>query len=81
VRKLPAKYIFTAHSKNRGKEREVTEAEMVDAIEKPDKHFKQYKGNHKGWVYLFHKKHGNRRLSVVAELYKDTCYPITAFWE
>lgn len=62
-------------------ERGFTETEAMQAVNASDGHWKQWKGTHRGWVYLFHKKHGNRTLAIVAELAKGSCYLVTGYWK
>jgi len=33
-----------------------------------------------GNVWKFEKQYGTRRLRVIAELHKETCYILTSFW-
>jgi len=33
-----------------------------------------------GFIWKFRKKFGGRTLQIVAEVYKNECYPVTGYW-
>lgn len=72
---------FTGHAKQRAEQRGITEKEFLDAVLHHEKKTRQKRGVHGGFVHLFEKQVGNRRLFVAAELYKDNCYFLTGYWQ
>ena len=72
---------MSSHAKRRMAERGVDEEDMKEAILRPDRQREQFRGTHGGIVWRFTKEKDGKRLAVVAELYKETCFPVTAFYE
>jgi hypothetical protein len=75
-------YKFSKHAVARFAARGVAEADAIDTVLSPDKKQQQAKGTHGGFRTKFSKKlNDGRTLAVIAELYKNTCYFISAFYE
>ena len=55
-------------------------AALKDVVNYPDAKRQQYRGEHGGFVYKFTKVVDGDTLAVVAELKKDECWLISAFW-
>jgi hypothetical protein len=81
---MPSKHITqwigTRHASRRLGQRHVSEEAIRAAILHPDSQRQQRTGEHDGIVWKFEKQYATRRLRVIAELQKETCYVITAFW-
>jgi hypothetical protein len=69
------------HVSQRGLQRGYTERHARDCIENPDHIEKtQELGLKGGLIWKFRKLYMGRTLLIVAEVYKNTCYAITAYW-
>ena len=71
---------FSSHVERRITERQVDRDDMVKAVLSPDTKHQQYRGTHGGIVWEFTKETDGKKLAVVAELYKKTCYFVTTFY-
>lgn len=79
------KYVLhdTAHLEKRARERKFTIEQASLAISKPGSILKTppRKGNHGGFIWLFFRRFESKILVVVAEVKKNECWIITAYWE
>jgi hypothetical protein len=53
---------------------------MKEVVNSPHSRTQQYLGNHSGFVYRFSKTIAGRRVAVIAEIKKDECWLISAFY-
>lgn len=75
-------YKLSRHAAARFAARGVAEADAVKTVLSPDKKHQQGRGTHGGFRTKFSKKlSGGKTLAVIAELYKNTCYFVSAFYE
>ena len=72
---------LSSHVRRMMADRGVAEEDMIDAVLSPDNRHQQYRGTHGGIVWKFTKEKSSKTLAVVAELYKQTCYIVTTFYE
>lgn len=81
---MPSKHITqwidTGHIWHRRAERRISDELIRETILNPDSERQQRQGEHGGIVWKFEKQWEAQRLRVIAELHKETCYTITAFW-
>jgi hypothetical protein len=81
---MPSKHITiwtdTRHGLHRRLERQISEKSIWETVLNPDSQQLQRRGGHGGNVWKFEKQYGTRRLRVIAELHKETCYILTSFW-
>jgi len=76
----PRNFIVTAHAQKRAAERNITRADFIETILKPDRKRNQRRGEHGGIVYLFERRFGAKELHISAELFKSDCFFITGYW-
>ena len=68
------KIIFTKHARERMKERDVFEKEVIECTKHPDKIVKEH-----GSIYRFQKRFSYGILQVVGEQKRNYCVVITAY--
>jgi dihydroorotate dehydrogenase len=71
----------SSHAELRIRERGIDLIHVKNAILQPTKKRQQYKGEHGGIVWKMSKTIDGKNLAVVAELYKENCYIVSAFYE
>jgi len=65
------------HVSARGSLRGFTDSQVIECVEKPDHIDKTHgKGELGGFIWKFTKSFDGRELTVVAEVYKNQCYPV-----
>jgi uncharacterized protein DUF4258 len=72
---------FSSHAELRMQERGVDRNDVMNTILRPTKKSQQYRGTHGGIVCRMEKVINGKNLAVVAELYKENCYVVSAFYE
>lgn len=79
---MPAikKFHDSIHARLRSGQREIPLQAMKDVVNYPDAKRQQYRGEHGGFVYKFTKVVDGDTLAVIAEVKKDECWLISAFW-
>jgi hypothetical protein len=72
---------LSRHVLLRGEQRGYTEEQARTCIENPDHIEKtQGRGLMGGFIWYFRKSFEGRTLQIVADVHKNTCYAITAYW-
>jgi hypothetical protein len=72
---------FSSHAERRMEERIVDRKDVIDTVLHPTKKRQQHRGTHGGFVWRLDKTVDGKNLAVVAELYKENCYVVSAFYE
>jgi hypothetical protein len=76
------KTTLSAHAFERAKERGITAAEIISVLTRPDSKTQRHRSKKTGgFVYLFTKEIGGRKLCVADDLYKDDCVVVTTYWK
>jgi len=70
----------STHAGIHRREREVSIEAMKDVVNSHDSKTQQYLGMHGGFVYRFSKTIDVRKLTVIAEIKKEECWLISAFY-
>ncbi len=73
----------TSHLAKRAREREFSLEQAMLTIDQPANILKTppRRGNHGGMIWLFFRAFGNRILIAVAEVKRNECWIITAYWQ
>ena len=73
------KFYDTRHAKERSEERSISIEVMKNIVKYHESRKQQYRGEHGGFVCKFEKSVDGKRIIVVAEIKKDTCWLVSAF--
>jgi hypothetical protein len=70
------------HTRHRSWKRNFTEEQWRLCVEQPEVIIKTPPtvGMLGGFIWKFRKKFGGKTLQIVAEVYKNDCYPVTGYW-
>jgi hypothetical protein len=70
------------HTSHRSWKRNFSEVQWRLCVESPDYIVKNppERGRLGGFIWKFRKGFEGRTLQIVAEVYKNQCYPITGYW-
>jgi hypothetical protein len=74
-------FIFSTHGELRLAERGIDRDDIQETVLHPIQKKQQYRGTHGGFVWKMNRKIDGKNLAVIAELYKQTCYIVSAFYE
>jgi len=70
----------STHASVRLRERSISIELMKIVVSSPDRKTQQYLGNHGGFVYRFSKSVDGSIVAVIAEIKKEECWLISAFY-
>jgi hypothetical protein len=73
------KFYLTRHANERSRERSISIEIMKSIVKYPELRKQLRRGEHDGFVFKFEKSVEGKKIIVVAEIKKDTCWLISAF--
>lgn len=74
------KWVLVTHARQRQGERLVSNEQIEQAVQGPDRVWEQGKGARGGVKWVFEKSFSGDTLRVIGEIAQETLYIVTVFW-